>query len=62
MIFAAFFCAWLLAGRESMRYNEIKILCKRKAGESDLIKEDMQFDPAALCRKELYYGDDSGTD
>ena len=27
------FCVRLLAGRENMRYNEIKILCKRKAGE-----------------------------
>lgn len=61
MIFAALFCAWLLAGRESMRYNEIKSSAKGRT-ESDLIKEDMQFDPAALCRKERYYGDDSETD
>lgn len=61
MIIAVLFAYGRLRGGKICVIMKLKSSAKGRT-ESDLIKEDMQFDPAALCRKERYYGDDSGTD
>ena len=61
MIIAVLFAYGCLRGGKTCVIMKSKFSVKGRP-ESDLIKEDMQFDPAALCRKERYYGDDSGTD